>query len=186
MGISSDCKRRVSSISTSNPHEVRLVWSFELESKDVARMAEKMSHNALYSMGRHHKLEWFKCCDEMEIVGVVKKCCAEVMTNTNRLKRSIKKRLAQYRGRKNFTFRVMRIKEEKIRLRKQISSLGIKKIINALGTKEVSRLTGVRRGIITEMKSGDFFYTKQNDVQKVYERLHPVFDCFVSEGDPCS
>jgi len=72
IGMSTNIKNRLESISACTPFDVSILGTFEFEDRASASVAERLCHEELKKANFHKKLEWFHLNDES--MEVVKKC----------------------------------------------------------------------------------------------------------------
>jgi hypothetical protein len=166
VGMSSSPKKRLSALLGSNPYSIEMIFTAELENRFFAYNAEQLAHKKLKRMGYHHRGEWFKGCSKNLVFSIVKDSCLEVSTKENKLKHELKKRRIKGPKNKWKGFSLMIRKEHDIIIKKSLFDSYLIEMIKAIGVKEMSILSGVRIGILSNIVKGSYFEVTVSDVKK--------------------
>lgn len=151
IGITADMKKRMGDYLCMNPHEVEVVETISFINRFFARTAERLAHDHLKKINKHHRGEWFKDCGISEITNALNFAKAHANCQNLHLKYRISQRLTS-RDKYRQGMSILAKKEKAIQYKKITKGIDMAKEINAIGVKRLASFSGVKQSFISDMR----------------------------------
>ena len=181
VGISSNVKKRITSLSSSSPFDVMVIQVTEFQSRALATMVENIAHKKLTGMGLHHKYEWFKrgslSAAKLIISDLSLRYSSEVETRKDRIKSEILSRRLDA----NRPISKLASAERKI-LREKRAILDPGQMAGLLKRRDVSvvvKETGLSASTVKSIKDGklrNMRYSTMIKMSKYLKQVEPAND----------